>query len=66
MTRLSTVIAVALLLSSCAKPYMTAKDCADLCQAQGKNVESYIVGAQIPIVLPRPNTKCACEDSADE
>jgi hypothetical protein len=57
------VAGAALLLSSCAAPYMTAQDCADFCHAEGKKVEAYSTGVQIPILHPRPNARCTCEDS---
>ena len=52
---------VVLAASTCAAPYMTAQDCADFCHAEGKQVGSYTTGSQIPIVHPRPSTRCICE-----
>jgi hypothetical protein len=43
---------------------MTAQGCADFCHAESKKVTSYDAGAQIPIIHPRPSTRCICEDSA--
>jgi hypothetical protein len=46
---------------ACAAPYMTAADCSNFCKAEGKSVASYVTGAQIPIIHPRPSTRCLCE-----
>ncbi len=61
LTRLLTIALAAFVLSSCVAPYMTAKGCADFCHAEGKSVESYTAGAQIPIFKPRPTTRCICK-----
>jgi hypothetical protein len=66
MNRLLVLIAAFLFIVACAAPYMTASDCANFCHAEGKKVASYFLGAQIPIVHPRPSTKCLCEESATE
>ena len=58
------LIFAALLCTSCAAPYMTAQGCSDFCHSEGKKVASYDTGAQIPIIHPRPSTRCICEESA--
>ncbi len=49
-------------LGGCADPYMNAAGCTEFCRLQGKSVESFVIGAQIPIVHPRPSTRCVCSD----
>lgn len=60
------VATAAAFVSSCAVPYMTAEGCADFCHAEGKKVATYTTGAQIPIIHPRPSTRCVCEGSPAE
>jgi hypothetical protein len=64
MNRYLFLVAVTLLAIACAAPYMTATDCVNFCHAEGKSVASYDMGAQIPIVHPRPSTRCSCEEKS--
>ena len=62
MNRYLLLVVTLLFAVACAAPYMTASDCANFCKAEGKSVASYITGAQIPILHPRPSTRCLCEE----
>jgi hypothetical protein len=42
-------------------PGMSAEGCTAFCVANGKRVESYRVGAAIPIFQPSPRYSCECE-----
>lgn len=62
MNTLPRLLAVASLLfvAACSAASPTLEECEALCARQGKKVSGYTVGAQVPIVKPRPTVSCTC------